>query len=267
MSYLQPNISVSESIEIIKDKIRTKTPFSFTRFGDGEIYVLNKNGYKFHNWEKNQLCGLWGYSYPDEVQKGYNEIGKIIKYSLKNTDMIGIMSEKHEIFNGNGIEFNPNTWSLSINYLNSIDINFKDILVGEHMLPRYKEFGNIFEFSKIIDGSDIHIISSKSKLLKDKNLSKLLGVNVTYTDHPHEINVNNRDSIMKSFESIPSQIVILGCGYLKDYGPILTKEFGKISLDFGATLDAWAGVISRPWFKKGGLQDYLLIDNLSSDLY
>jgi hypothetical protein len=209
MNYIQPNITISESISTIKEKIRTKTPFSFTRFGDGEIYVLNRNGYKYRDWEKIQLCNTWGYSYPDEIQKGYNEMGEIVKYALKNTDMIGIMSETHDIFDNPGMLFIPEQWSLSIEFIKNLNIDIENMKITESLLPRYKEFGNIFEFSKIIDGNDIHIISSKTNQLKSKNIDKILGVNVTYTDHSHEINAYNRDSIFKSFENITQIIPLL----------------------------------------------------------
>ena len=256
--YLTPNITVSESIDIIKDKIKTKTPFSFTRFGDGEIYILNKNGYKYKDWEK-RLCDDWGYNYPSDVDRAYNEVGNIIKYSLLNTDMVGIMSENHEIFNISGMEFNPDTWSISLKKIEELGGDINKLLVGEHMLPRYREFGNIYEFSKIISGNDIHIISARSENLKKKNLDEILGVRVGYTNHDYNINVDNRESIFKRFETIKEPIVLLGTSILKDYGPILSKNFGKISLDFGATLDAWAGIYSRPWFHEGNTQEYLVI--------
>ena len=44
----------------------------------------------------------------------------------------------------------------------------------------------------------------------------------------------------------------------KDFGSYLSNR-GKIALDFGATLDAWAGLITRRWFHEGGLQKHCLI--------
>ena len=64
---------------------------------------------------------------------------------------------------------------------------------------------------------------------------------------------------IKSFEKIKEDVVLLGVGLQKDYGVILRDEFGKIAIDMGATMDAWAGIISRPWFNKGQSQEYLLM--------
>lgn len=257
--YLKPNITVDQSIEMIKEKIRTKTPFSFTRFGDGEIYILNRNGYKYKDWEE-RICNDWGYQFPNDIGRAYDEIGEIIKFSFLNTDMIGIMSEEHEIFKVPSMEFNSNTWSISKEKLNELGIYKDNFLISEHMLPRYRELGNIQEFAKIIDGNNIHIISPRTNELKNKKIDKIMNVEVSFTHHGYNINVDNRDNIFRTFDKIKEPIVILGTSILKDYGPILSKQYGKISLDFGATLDAWSGIYSRPWFKKGNLQDYLLIE-------
>ena len=42
LNYITPNKTIEETIGIIKDKILNKTPFALTRFGDGEIYILNR---------------------------------------------------------------------------------------------------------------------------------------------------------------------------------------------------------------------------------
>jgi UDP-N-acetyl-D-mannosaminuronic acid transferase (WecB/TagA/CpsF family) len=52
---------------------------------------------------------------------------------------------------------------------------------------------------------------------------------------------------------------LVGCGLQKDYVSYLRYNHNKIAIDVGAMLDAWAGIYSREWFKKGGKQDYLLI--------
>ena len=42
------------------------------------------------------------------------------------------------------------------------------------------------------------------------------------------------------------------CVYLKN-------NYGKVAIDAGATLDAWAGKITRPSFNPNGKQNYLLL--------
>jgi hypothetical protein len=42
-NFLTPNISIVDTVQLIKEKIESKTPFALTRFGDGEIYILNNS--------------------------------------------------------------------------------------------------------------------------------------------------------------------------------------------------------------------------------
>jgi hypothetical protein len=119
--------------------------------------------------------------------------------------------------------------------------------------------GNIFNFKKILDGEDLHIISPNKKLLESKKLDEILECNVSITEHPYSINFNNRDEFIKNFKNIKENVVIYGCGLQKDYGIILRDDFGKIAIDMGATIDAWAGIISRVWFNKNNKQNHLLL--------
>ena len=41
--YLEVNQTIEETVNLIKDRIRTNTPLAISRYGDGEIYFLNKN--------------------------------------------------------------------------------------------------------------------------------------------------------------------------------------------------------------------------------
>jgi hypothetical protein len=128
------------------------------------------------------------------------------------------------------------------------------------MLSRQKIFGSVDLFKEILQGNSLNIITPYVNRMEDRNISKLLGVDVTYTLNPENINLNNRDLVLRSFDKIKSNVVIMGVGLLKDYGVILKEEFGKIALDMGATMDAWSGIRSRAWFGKGGKQEYLMIE-------
>ena len=82
---------------------------------------------------------------------------------------------------------------------------------------------------------------------------------MTFTDHSG-VNAKDRKKIIQSFNQIEAPVVVFGTGILKDYGAILAKQYGKVAIDFGATLDAWAGKKTRPWFTPYGPQGYLLVD-------
>jgi hypothetical protein len=253
-NYLSPNTSDFEAIELIRTKIRASEPFAFTRFGDGEIYVLNKKSYP--EFEKKN-CLEWGYKYPEEIQNFYEDGSEIIRSAFIHSDLIGIMNKNCDIVR---INYSPKTWSIEKTLMKGWGLNPENLTICDHQLSRQKILGSVEGMKNILQGKSVHIISTNVEKLESKNLSNLLDCEVTYTFHSKDINFNNREDFLKSFEKIKSEVVLLGVGLQKDYTTILKNKHGKISLDMGATLDAWASIYSRPWFQKGGLQEHLIID-------
>lgn len=251
--YLKPNISISSTIEVIKDKISTSTPFCLSRFGDGEISILLQNQNKHINEKK--ICKDWGYQYPNELKLFYQDSIPILIKALKNSDIIGIMDPNTPMLPPG--YYREDTWSLKEEFVNFLGVDLNNLVICDHMIARSPELGDINNFKTILQGKDLHIISSNKTQLEEKNLSKLLECNVTITDHPYNINFNNRDKILDTFKNIKEDIVITGTSLNKDYGVILKSNYNKIVIDLGATLDAWAGKISRPWFNNR--QSYLVI--------
>jgi hypothetical protein len=252
--YLQPNVSNEDAVELIKEKIRTKTPFTFTRFGDGEIHIINKNG--FERLEKS-FCKNWDYKYPDEVDFAYEQIGEKLKTAFIKSDLIGLMDKNCKIIN---INYKTEHWSLRKDLVSTWGVDIDNLQICDHMLSRQKFFGSAESFKEILQGNPLHIITPYVKRMGERNLNSLFDVEVSYTHNPMTTNFKNRDEILKSFDKIKAPVVIMGVGLLKDYGVILRDEFGKIALDMGATMDAWSGILSRTWFGKGGKQEYLVIN-------
>ena len=127
------------------------------------------------------------------------------------------------------------------------------------MLSRHEKFGKPENFKQILQGKTLNIISPNTELLKTKNLNKLLDSDVTFTHHPYSINFRNRNDFIDSFKDIKSDVVLVGCGNMKDYVCYLRHNHNKIAIDVGAMLDAWAGLKTRPWFQNGGKQEYLVL--------
>ena len=69
----------------------------------------------------------------------------------------------------------------------------------------------------------------------------------------------NRAVLHTALRAKESDVVLVGCGIQKDYVSYLRYDYGKVAIDVGAMLDAWAGKITRPWFTKGGKQEYLVL--------
>ena len=167
------------------------------------------------------------------------------------------MDKTNEI--AKSITYKESVWSIKTEFLESNGVDISNLVVVDHMLPRMVEFGKPDNFKEILQGKSLNIISPNAEILKTKNLDKLFEAEVTFTHHPYNINLRNRDEFIDSFKNIKSDVVLVGCGIQKDYVSYLRYNYGKVAIDVGALLDAWAGIISRPWFTKGGKQEYLVL--------
>jgi len=252
-NFLTPNISIVDTVQLIKEKIENKTPFALTRFGDGEIYILNNSCSKGF-LELN--CKLWGYNFPGESDDFVTDASKIIKNAFVKSDVIGLMDPNTKLVK---IPYSYATWSIEKYKAELWGRNIKDIKICDHMISRSLELGNIDSMKNLLNGHSVNIISPNTEILIPKQLEKKLETEVGFTHHSQGVNFRNRDEFLKSFEKIKEDVVLLGVGLQKDYGVILRDEFGKIAIDMGATMDAWSGIISRPWFNKGQSQEHLLV--------
>jgi hypothetical protein len=252
---LTPNISIVDTVQLIKEKIETKTPFALTRFGDGEIYVLKKS---YSKEFLESRCKMWGYNYPEESDDFVNDASTIIKKAFVESDVIGIMDPNTKVVK---IFYNGNLWSIERERAEQLGRNLDDIKICDHMISRSFELGNIDSMKNILNGHSVNIITPNTELLIPKQLEKRLETEVGFTHHSTDVNFRNRDEFLKSFEKIKEDVVLFGVGLQKDYGVILRDEFGKIAIDMGATMDAWSGIISRPWFNKGQSQEHLLVED------
>lgn len=252
-NFLVPNLSIVETVKVITEKVKNKVPFALTRFGDGEIYIINKTNNEGFI-KKN--CKLWGYKYPEESDDFLNDAGSIIKTAFIKSDIVGLMDPNTKIVS---IPYSYQTWSIEKYKIELWGKNPKELTICDHMISRSAQLGNIDSMKKILDGTSVNIVSPNTELLQTKKLDEKLGTTVNFTTHSQGVNFRNRDEFLKSFENIKEDVVLLGVGLQKDYGVILRDQFGKIAIDMGATMDAWSGIVSRPWFQKGQPQEYLLM--------
>jgi len=249
--YLQVNMSDSDFIEKLKNSIKHKLPLSFSRFGDGEIFFINNNLPKI---VIDLLINTYGYS---DIEVAKKDVLNTINIALASTDIIGIMNKNNTI--SKNISYTQETWSIKHDYVKSLRQN-KEILVVDHMITRGVDLGDINNFKNIINGNNIAIVTPRCELLKKTEIHKILDVDINYIDIPMGMNLNERDDIFCKLDDINELIVLYGCSLTgKDFGAYLSNK-GKISLDFGATLDAWSGLITRNWFNKNGIQSHCLIN-------
>ncbi len=253
MSFLKPNITRSKSIKNITDAIDNEKPFLFTRFGDGEVWLLMK---RFNQKRINRIKTNW-----QVTDSNYREIAARVRKELiesfNNSNMAGFMNE-NPLEYGVSIKYKPDVWSIRKDHAKTIGMHNNNIT--SHLLTRGNELGDPNNFKKILKGKPIHIISPNADLLAEKKLSNILGCNITYTKvtvNPNSA-IYQKEKLKKELDKIEESIVLYGCAASgKWIGNYLKINHGKVCLDFGATLDAWAGIISRSWFKT--TQKHLLI--------
>ena len=196
INFLTPNISIVDTVQLIKEKIESKTPFALTRFGDGEIYILNNN-YSKEFLELN--CKLWGYNFPGESDEFVTDASKIIKNAFVKSDVVGLMDPNTKVVR---VLYTYNIWSIEKYKAELWGRNIKDIKICDHMISRSLELGNIDSMKKVLNGHSVNIISPNTEILIPKQLEKRLETEVGFTHHSQGVNFRNRDEFLKSFEKI-----------------------------------------------------------------
>jgi len=251
MKYLKLNMTDDQFIDRLKESIELNHPFSFTRFGDGEIYYINNN--MPANVVDRYIRTIYGY---DDVEEGRSDILNVINKALGETDVIGLMGPNNSI--SRKIHYSKRLWSINSKYVDFLREG-RELLVADNMVVRSKQLGNIHNFRDIIMGRGVAIISPHVRLHKKNNIQRLLGVNMSFIETPMGMTLKDRTRILLEFDKIKEPISIYGCANMgKDFAVHL-KDRGKIALDFGATLDAWAGLMTKRWFFPGKSQNYCVI--------
>ncbi|NIQ13129.1 MAG: hypothetical protein GTO02_01580 [Candidatus Dadabacteria bacterium] len=183
--------------------------------------------------------------------------------ALDGSDVIGLLTQSAHDKN---FKFSP--WNYKIDYWLfyidefkekiGIDINSKVIV--DHQLPRSQQMGNINNFKDIIGDTDIHIISCNVPGLKNNKIDEILKVGVSYTQITNIMKYSEREHFINEISNIKESVVLFGTGNMgKDFGIYLRDNYGKICIDMGTTLDAWAGIISKIWFDEGNIQRHCVI--------
>lgn len=246
---MERHTDVLSVISTIKQSIKNKLPLSLVRIGDGEINILKERG--TDSWNR-AACNLYKIHTIEEVFSIYKPI---IEESISKTDILGLLDPNSKYVK---INYDEDLWSISDEYILRLRKSLPTIV--DHQISRSKELGSVIGMRELLSGESVHIISPNVDRLIERKIWDHLECNVSFTNHPMSINQGNRNHIIDSFKNIKESVVLLGVGSHKDYCTILKNDYGKIAIDLGATLDAWAGLKTRGWFEKGNLQDYLLIN-------
>lgn len=248
MSIQKVNIPDSSMISVIKTHINEGKGLSLVRIGDGDLDILNErltpHLIKFFT----TICK---YENPKE---GLAEGRDLLLRALENTDYIGIMGN-NKISKRLGKIWR---WDFNNKFLQEANRS-KDPNFFDAMLVRGIDIGSAAGFKKIIGNNPICIVTPIIDKLKRNNLEKHLGVKISYVKVPMGGDLKNKKELFKELDEISEKIVIISNALRGKEFPYYLAEKGKVCIDMGATLDAWAGEITRPWFNDGNLQSHCLI--------
>ena len=212
---LSEQLTNDQLVDIIYDKIKTKTPFSLIRIGDGELAVLSQELVLSQNWLKKNIWWYGNKSYcgitmPDLKTRD------IFIHSIKQANMIGVYCDDeftNRIFSA--IDYKPKQHCYA----------FANV-----QLCYIKKFVNLLrENPPLLIG---RLAQQFANLLK-----RDLNINVSgiYTD------INGIDDIPKTIEymkNIKHDWSLVSAGVNADIiSPIMAREYGKVCIDYGQGMD------------------------------
>ncbi len=247
-------------VALVQNAIRTATPFSMIRFGDGEGRLLGSSMF-FTNMEL--LRETIGYQYgPDAVveigrlygrfrlEDAIADLRQMLLSALDNADAIGLPSPTH---------FTPEATLSNINGL----LGFASSLISIQQCPAHIPAENLFDtyifhgmqrkalFSRFLDGLPF------VGLINHTDLSQEISAhfNIAQT---HFVRIPGHKSFMSvdkvHFPTMYGEIVqsievpfrgavyLVGAGYLGKAYCDAVKQKGGIALDIGSVFDGWSGV-------------------------
>jgi len=222
---MEINFPLEEAEKTIKGAVLGDKPFVFTRFGDGESYVLNGiEGDNIHSEFIDWIHKDWGFEglSPKETLK---ELGKPILRALLNSDLIGIAGR-----------VKPPLCLLP-----------SGKRVCWLQVVKQDSIGNPRNIDSFLQGRETCIITSNGPEILE-NLKKFTSIKFNLISLPYFLTMDAFQEQLRRME-IPEDLVLWGYGPAKNIGVYLRDKFGKICIDMGAVLDAWSGKNTRPSFK------------------
>ena len=248
--------------------INNGLPLSVVRCGDGEFHLIKDssdfkrpNRLKVHYGSMNVIlkrnkiwecpdhpgninrslgkvcnCFLGNYEEDPIAMKWKNQVKGYIIEAIKNSNYVGLkVPGKLDVYYG-----------IDDSILEKNGINANKIERIDSLFSRSKDFATLPKMRHLLNGNDVHIITSNVKSFISTNISKKLGCNVTFTDISMDNSYKLRDIIKKDISTTNAKIILFGGGgSIKDLIPWASKNYGKIAIDVGSVLDPWSGTPSR----------------------
>jgi len=249
MNYLS-----SKDISIIlRNAIANKKPFSMVRLGDGEFSII-----KYPKFTKEKLCrariGRW-FDSSKLTRKQIVSIRNQILKACGSADILGVPSkrEQHRYSKWKGFEKFCNIYNILkegqryFHFYHMKNLNFKLILKDTQIVYCItcrnidKQIEKNFDLRK----AEMFLIPpERFSYSKKANRSVKWKGDLHYPDLYLRIL-----QWMDSFD-LHGKVFLIGAGGLGKAYCAWVKERGGIAIDVGALFDAWAGLYTRPYYKK-----------------
>ncbi len=247
------NLTISEAIVVIRDRIFTETPFVLTRFGEGETAFLQKKPV-----HPQTIPNTINIQKLNDHPNGKKVIRDTIINNIKGSDMVGIGLTDEDKALGYR---NAARWEVSDRELVLCRIDTSRIYRCTHSITRVKELGMIDNMRELLQGTPVHIITAHVKELQRNHIDEKLNAPVTYTQFPGWPTLKEQKEFLNAFSG-REKVVLIGGGHAgRTLGVDLKFQRGKVCIDMGATLMAWAGIRDRVIFKPGAVYEHCVIEN------
>jgi|GEM_PF-5411295 len=235
-------LTKEETFDYLREKVKSKQPFSLLRYGDGEgLFAFTPNG--LHRKYNNACKKHWG-----EVPRGIYrlQISKNIRQSYRQCDVAGLP-----------FDFNGYMWRMALNSFLRLErkkqlcmANIHIALAEEKVIDELIQDNPVFYIGcRNIDEAllernaksvDRIIISAQHRFEKKKPLL------------PFYKQVKQIEEEVKQLD-LRGVLCLLGAGVAGKQLGIIMKERGGMVIDVGSVFDLWAGVKSRGWIKTDDL--------------
>lgn len=248
MNHLKINTSNNDILKQIEISIRERKPFSFCRFGDGEFTFIN--GEKTSHILVKNFCKNWGFSWPSQAENAKKQFLSILIEALKNTNFLGILDPSSSVAKMQTIK--AAGWTSSYERLRGLGVKDPShYRIFDMLIVRSQALGNPKNFARILNGEPIKIISCRTQQLKANQIEKLLNVPVSYTHVNSDLHLTktNRSWLLNKLEEIKEFVVLVALGPIGKDVPSRLEAMGKVAIDMGSTIDAWASIVTRGDFK------------------
>jgi hypothetical protein len=240
------HMRVIEVASLIKESLKSKTPLSIIRLGDGEAAVVGYPEFTPTNEFERNLRVFFGKNTLNKQQQ--LAFIQQVKTAISHADIIGVHS--------GDVVTRSNVIRYFMDVYNLVSLNTKITGSSLHRnlqeLNLYKSFLNNLDEIGVITCRDVTENTKKTFYIK----------NVIVYNVPEEVKfAKDKNSVSRHyperFEELRNTLIVPKAGtlFLVGAGPLgkvycqWIKEKGGIALDIGSVFDAWAGLNTRKYME------------------